>query len=477
MLNKKPITKNEAIVQIAAQLDGPIAFDEFTERVLALWHSNAKRPQAGVRQTVRDDHLGRRLLLLDKQTLIPIHLAMAGVCFRVPLAREEVKKGWFFVNPAFQYMMHDDVTVEMIQFVDTDDHAIPADIKTFTTKQKSIFGTHDIKRAVFELGWWYKKQKVRRNDNLLVTILDWESGKFRLQHESGREYRKYKTEIQVRNQELANAMFDTLEEARYEYIRGAVAIPTVYAQLKDTEAYPTDHWLDVIKRDSRMHWSGYEIRYAGEFSPIENLVAEFSEEKRPSPQSSTKVSSDAKQLVYRFKAHLKYRKGLWRRIEIQGGQTLADFNDILLSAFEHDFDHMGGFWKLVRRGNSRRFREVDLGSVNPFGEGKGADVMIAAIGLKPGETMKYVYDFGDWIEHRIELEEVVKLKADAKYPRVVAQNRPRYRYCRHCKEADRKTVAIWICIHCSDDEQEEVWVCDDCASEYHEDHYMDEILY
>ena len=46
--------------------------------------------------------------------------------------------------------------------------------------------------------------------------------------------------------------------------------------------------------------------------------------------------------------------------------------------FEHDWDHMSGFWKLVRRGQSRRFREVDLGSFNPFGEGEAADLTIAA---------------------------------------------------------------------------------------------------
>ncbi len=91
--------------------------------------------------------------------------------------------------------------------------------------------------------------------------------------------------------------------------------------------------------------------------------------------------------------------------------------------------------------------------------------------------VKYVYDFGDWIEHRITLESIVEPQPGVDYPRLTGQNRPRYRYCRHCKDQGRKTVATWICIECSNMEQAEVLVCEDCADSRHMEHYMDEILY
>lgn len=56
-------------------------------------------------------------------------------------------------------------------------------------------------------------------------------------------------------------------------------------------------------------------------------------------------------------------------------------------------------WKLVRRGQTSRFREIDLGNVDPLGEGNGADSRIAGLGLQVGDRLKYVYYFGDWIEH------------------------------------------------------------------------------
>ena len=43
------------------------------------------------------------------------------------------------------------------------------------------------------------------------------------------------------------------------------------------------------------------------------------------------------------------------------------------------------------------------------------------------------YDFGDWIEHRLTLEEVAALEKGATYPRIVAQNEPQYQYCQACQ--------------------------------------------
>lgn len=45
---------------------------------------------------------------------------------------------------------------------------------------------------------------------------------------------------------------------------------------------------------------------------------------------------------------------------------------------------MSGFWRRVQRGQTKRFREIDLGAINPFGEGELADTPVAALGLQPG---------------------------------------------------------------------------------------------
>ncbi|HEX6386044.1 MAG TPA: hypothetical protein VF177_15345, partial [Anaerolineae bacterium] len=453
-----------------------ISLDEFTERVLSIWHSSAKNPQAGVRQDIRDYHQGKTLIFLDANTVVPTQLGLAGVRFRAPLSRQEVDQGLLFVYPTFQFLLPEDSPAAEIQLVDEADHAIPADIVMHRVRVEGLFGPSMAEVSALNLGWWYRKHNVKRQDSLLVTILDWAASKFRLQIESVQDRRRMRTEIEEANQQLDDALFGLLEVARYERARGMVAIPTAYARLKDETAYPADHWLEVIQNDPRMEWSGYDIRYPEDLSLMERIIPELRQEQ--SPGARAELSPEQAEQVYRFKAYYKYRKGLWRRIEIQGGQTLSEFDDILRDAFQHDrADHLSGFWHLVRRGNTRRFREVDLGSINPFEGGDGADVQVASIGLEPGDRLKYVYDFGDWYEYRIELEAIEAPEADADYPRVTAQNRPRYRYCPVCKEQGRKTIATYICVDCSNMRQEQVLVCEDHIYPEHEVHYLDEIVY
>jgi hypothetical protein len=332
------------------------------------------------------------------------------------------------------------------------------------------FGKQPTQYAAFNLGDWFRTQRVRRNDCLLVTIEDWTEGRFRLEHEPAN--RRRQTEIEHQDRELADLLFDMLENTRYETIAAHVAVPTAYARLSDPHGYPGSHWLEVVQRDERMGTDGWDIRYSDWRSPLESML--FEEEGIPETGFSTAQGRQ----VYRFKATLWGRSGLWRTIEIQGEQTLAEFDAILRSAFEHDsFDHLAGFWKRIRRGKSKRFREVDVGDINPFGGGSGSEVHIAGLGLEPGHELKYVYDFGDWIEHRITLEAIVDPEAKVKYPRIVAQNKPRYRNCESCRARGRKTRATWICLECSNRQQCAVLLCEECLDRDHEEHYAEEILY
>lgn len=476
MAQEMRLTRSEAITQLAAQLDAPVSLAEFTERVLSIWPSRAKNPQAGVRQDIRDHHQGKTLIFLDEGTLVPTQIGLSGVRLRVPISRQEINKGLLFIYPSIQFLLPDDFAFEDLQLVNTTNRAIPTEIVTEQVTVRHLLGDYTREIHGLHLGWWYKKHKIKRQDSLLVTVLDWAAGKFRLESESKQEYRRIRTEVEASNIKLADTIFALLEASRYEGVWGRVAIPTAYARLKNELTHPADHWLQVTNNDPRMRWDGFEIRYADSLTFTERMVPELRQERLSS--CPTKLFSKQRNQLYRFKAHYKYRKGLWRRIEIQGGQTLADFDDILRNAFQHELmDHMSGFWQRIRRGNGRRFREVELATINPFGEGVGADKQIADLNLDPGDKLKYVYDFGDWVEYYIELEEITAPEVDARYPRVIAQNRPRYRYCPSCQKKGRKTIATIICVWCSNSVQEEVIMCEDCIVPDHKEHYLDEIVY
>jgi hypothetical protein len=473
MSNEMTITRDEAIKLVISELEGPLGLGELVERVLALWPSRAKNPASTIRSSLRQEHAGRRIIFLTDETVVPIGIAMQGVRFRIPLSRQEVNRGVLFVYPGFTCFLPQQTPPEQVKLLDASNNPLPIRIIEIKQTEKTIFGPNTYYQPAFELSKWYKGNRADRNDNILVTIEDWDARQFRLVYEPARERKRHQAEIERQNQELTNLLFDMLETAQDERIHGSQAVLTAYVRLSKPGGYPGDHWLDVIRQDGRMKWDGYEIRYADALSPFERMLRE---PDMPVVQEAPFSAEQARQ-VYCFKAAFLHNKSLWRRIEIQGEQTLYDFDRELRLAFQHDtFDHLSGFWKLVQRGKSRRFREVDLGTINPFEGGAANELALAGLGLEVGDQLKYVYDFGDWIEHRITLESITKPEEGVEYPRLTGQNKPRYQYCRHCQDQGRETIATWICLECSTWEDQAL-VCEECLETHHEEHYAEEMLY
>ncbi len=123
--------------------------------------------------------------------------------------------------------------------------------------------------------------------------------------------------------------------------------------------------------------------------------------------------------VYRFRAQLKHRKSQSRVIEIKGDQTLGDFDTVLRMTFDHDLsDHLSQFFP------GQAWQSRGYGAIDPFRAGPGAARKIGALRLHPGDTLDYVYDFGDDIQHVLTLEAIVDPEPDARYPRVVGRSQP-----------------------------------------------------
>jgi len=456
---------------LAAGLTGPIALEDLIQQVLARKPSSAKDPRQIVRERL-SWMSPRPFVFLDAHTLLPTHLAMQGARFRLPLGRRGAEQGYIEIAWFDSYLaLRRD---QEPHFVDAEGNAIPAPRRSVSQKVNSPLGTYEHTIWFANLSDWLRPQHVTRHDDLLVTVLDWYNGLVRLEVESHKK--RDATLIKARDRLLADLLYALLENAADERISVHAAIPMAYARLPEKAGCPPHHWKIVLEQDDRFLCDDYEITYAdGEPGLLDRLFLE--ETGQPLPRRLQPVTREQKKLVYRFKAAFKHKPRIWREVEILGSQTLADLNDLLVSAFQHDFDHLAGFWKFVpRHGEKIRYREVELGTVDPFGKGEGADVQIAAIGLKEGERLKYVFDFGDWIEHTLTLQAIYPAEAGVKYPREIARNKPRYRYCVECQANDKKTVARWRCLTCSNEQAQDLCYCDDCIEE-HEAHYTVEIVY
>ena len=101
-----------------------------------------------------------------------------------------------------------------------------------------------------------------------------------------------------------------------------------------------------------------------------------------------------------FKVMFKYRKGIWRKIELKAEQTLENLHDSIQDALGWDDDHLYSFFM----DNKFYSKEEDTEYTRPsHPEGrKTADIKAGAFGFKKGQKFAYLFDFGD--EHRFEIE-------------------------------------------------------------------------
>jgi hypothetical protein len=338
MSEKPSLTRSRAVEQVLAQLDGPIEVNELCRQALDIWPSTAKDPLASMRSYVRQDEVGKSLVFVDDKRVLPIRIVMKGVRFRIPLSRQEAKRGMLLVRPAFDYFLRRDVEHESVQLMDAKGQPLPTCLKTIKQQVDSPFGKHTMEYAAFDLGKWFREQGVRRKDCILVTIEDWMEGCFRLEHEPAK--RRRAEECKRQDREFADLLFGMLERARREVTYSYVVVPTAYARMSNPRDYPGSHWLEVIGRDPRMRTDGWAIHYSDWRAPLERML--YGDE--PVPQVA--FSPEQGRRVYSFKTASRRRSGSGRIVEIQGRQTLADLDRILREAFQHDFsDHLGGFWK------------------------------------------------------------------------------------------------------------------------------------
>src|SRR5262245_61575885 len=270
MADKKAPSMSEAIEQVLVQVQGPIPVTDLAQRVLAIYPSKAKNPLTSLRSNLRLEHPGKTLVFLDRQTIVPLRVAMQDVRFRIALTHQEVAQGRLAIDPAFQYFRRQGIAPQDMQLLDAAGHPLAVRLLTFTHQQGGPLGAFTQDGPAFDLGDWYRAQRARRNDSLLVTIEDWERGRFRLEHEPAN--RRRQQDIERQNQELADLLFTLLEATRNEMIFAYQAVPTAYARLSAPRGYPGDHWTEVIATDARMQWDGFAIHYGDYRSLFDEML-------------------------------------------------------------------------------------------------------------------------------------------------------------------------------------------------------------
>ena len=101
--------------------------------------------------------------------------------------------------------------------------------------------------------------------------------------------------------------------------------------------------------------------------------------------------------VHVFKVSLG--RGLWRRIAIPGALPLEELAETIIGAFEFTYDHLYRFSYRNRFGVESHVNHPYLDE-GPW----TSEVRVGDVPLQEGQSMTYLYDFGDWWEFKVMLE-------------------------------------------------------------------------
>lgn len=136
--------------------------------------------------------------------------------------------------------------------------------------------------------------------------------------------------------------------------------------------------------------------------------------------------------IYSLKVSLEAGRALeytstpvWRTIEIKGSQTLHGLHRAILKAFDRFEDHLYSFYL------SKNWRDLSHEYVSPYffeeddylsPEPIPNDAKLAkldSLDLSPGRKFDYVFDYGDYWRHEIQVVSIRDEPAPPRYPRVV----------------------------------------------------------
>src|SRR5918992_3563266 len=104
----------------------------------------------------------------------------------------------------------------------------------------------------------------------------------------------------------------------------------------------------------------------------------------------------------------------WRRIAIPAALTLSDLASEILDAFDFDHDHLHCFEYKDRFGLMARVNHPYMDE-SPFTD----EVKVGEVPLQPGEAMRYVFDFGDNWQFKVELESIDPPNRAMNHPEVI----------------------------------------------------------
>jgi hypothetical protein len=132
--------------------------------------------------------------------------------------------------------------------------------------------------------------------------------------------------------------------------------------------------------------------------------------------------------TYVFRAALVGFRGVSRKLAIRADETLADLHQLIQFAFDWDDDHLYSFWlsgEFWDRQPGMEFARPDLGLES---DQRSARTRLDRLGLRTGQKIAYVFDYGDEWRVRLTLSEIRPAGAGRCLPIIESRGEPPPQY-------------------------------------------------
>jgi hypothetical protein len=117
-----------------------------------------------------------------------------------------------------------------------------------------------------------------------------------------------------------------------------------------------------------------------------------------------------------------YEREVYRDFEVRGSESLYNFAKAIVAAFDFDFDHAFGFFAGTTGNIWRSPVRYELFADMGVRDGAAKSVKRTKVEEafpKPGSKMRFLFDYGDEWQFKVEVTAMRPHQAGTKYPRVV----------------------------------------------------------
>lgn len=179
--------------------------------------------------------------------------------------------------------------------------------------------------------------------------------------------------------------------------------------IEDTEGFHEKSW-SISSISSTKFESDFLSFFTDQNDPVFDILSNEDEEENLFYEKIKVFFPELKNLLtrekritnngtYFFKIYLT--KKIWRRINIQGSESLDCLAITVLDAFEFDNDHMYQFSYTDRFGVLKTVHHV-YADEPPSAE----EINIGDLDILIGDTIEFLFDFGDYWKFSIQLEKI-----------------------------------------------------------------------